>query len=204
MKHILRILALSVFSFFMVGGNASAVEVNEYFNISGFLIGTWEDNDKAGDEGTARFDSQAHLVFDLHPNDKISVLFDLEIAHNPAHEGAGEFEEPATIEGEGEIFGAIEFERAFIKYSHSESVNLTIGQFFSPTGLWVPVHWPMLAPTIRGPIFFENAGDFIGTNVQVGAKFSGDYAVNQDMSVGYAAWLTRGRQAGGLPPSSLN
>ena len=184
MKYFLKFFSIMVLSF-MIASPAGAVEVNDKFNMSGFILLSLEDNDSDDfDEKRPNFGGTAHLVFDFHPNKNIQALLDLEFDGFPAAE-------------EGEVHGELEVERAFLDFRHSDPINLKVGQFFAPYGLWMPVHWEALVPSKEAPIFFTNRDHFIGSNVLLGVDFHGQYDLSGDLSVAYHLSVNRGKQAHG-------
>lgn len=89
-----------------------------------------------------------------------------------------------------------EIERAFVQWAPLTQLRLRLGKWITPVGYWTYlVHDEPLLPTLTTPLVIRNR---IFPEEGTGLVLEGEQPLGA-ARVGYAAWLSNGEVAGGLP-----
>jgi len=143
--------------------------------VGGNMGVTYTDNNKA--VGGQTFNPSLEVFFDTRLDDNWSAFF--------------EFAADSIFESnEDETEGEFELERAYVRYTHSDSLNVTAGKFITPYGLYNPEHWLVATDSVSNPIHNENKYIPLANN---GIMASG--ALPFAGSADYNVWVSTGSKS---------
>jgi len=158
-------------------------EHEENHHTSKVRIGGWVDflyRDRDIDGYKPIFDPHHfYLFFDAQLDDNWRSYTELEFEHLPDLKGTGSN-------------GQLKMERIYIEYYQADGMNMRVGKFNTPLGIWTPEHWAINVPSVQKPIHENNK---YVPNKQVGLEVFGNWASPTSVlspEVNYSVWSSTG------------
>jgi len=127
--------------------------------VGGWVDASYQDNDADGPSSLNinHFNLYFDTRFRAANGMRWQAFLETEFENEPEARG---------FEGEREY----EVEQAYLRFTASDTLNLRLGRFNTPFGIWTPLHWLILMDTITEPI---HEGTRVTPEQQMGAELSG-------------------------------
>jgi hypothetical protein len=149
-----------------------------------------------------------NLYFDFQPTEKWSSLVELRFTNLPDGADVVGPTGPALTRTTTNDYGApisysfvqlggLILERAYIQYRHDDALQIRVGQFLTPFGIWNVDHGTPTLIALALPVFMVES---LFPAAQIGVEVVGSRQA-ADWELGYMAYLSNGRTPGGVDPT---
>ena len=160
-------------------------------NVLGFLVGTKAANFAVGN---------INLYFDFQPFERWSSLVEVRftnlpdgsvtfLSNPPSLLNTTVFDYGAPLPWSFATLGGLILERAYIQYRHNDLLQVRVGQFLTPFGIWNVDHGTPTLIALALPVFMVQ---LLFPPAQMGVEALGDSPVG-DWDFGYMAYISNGR-----------
>jgi hypothetical protein len=151
-----------------------------------------------------------NVYLDFQPTEKWSSLVELRYTNLPngtpsISSTTGPGQPNSTLVGDYNApipwtitkLGGVIIERAYIQYRHNDAIQLRVGQFLTPFGIWNVDHGAPTLIALALPVFMIQQ---LFPRTQIGLQVLGStHAGNWEF--GYAGYISNGRTAGEVDPT---
>jgi hypothetical protein len=145
-----------------------------------------------------------NLYFDIQPSENWSTMIEtrftnlptgVEMGGMPAFDQAFKRPETQSFDSSSPVFwsvvtnGHVIMERAYIQYRYNDLLQLRVGKFLTPFGIWNVDHGVPTLISLALPVFMIQS---IFPRAQIGVQVLGNKRF-EDWDLGYTLWVSNGR-----------